>query len=99
MAITLAELSDGPLATDDDRTRAARQGLQQEAEAAFRPLPFDAAAARASRPVAASLRRTRRKPHARAFGALIAATALPGCWLRCCHQSLQPPRGDDSACV
>lgn len=75
-AITLAELSVGPLATDDDRTRAARQAQLQEAEAAFEPLPFDASAARAFGQVAASLRRSGRKPHTRAFDALIAATAL-----------------------
>ncbi len=74
--ITLAELSVGPLATDDEAERAARQVRLQEAEAAFEPLGFDAPAARAYGRVAASLRRAGRKPAARAFDALIAATAV-----------------------
>lgn len=75
-AITLAELSVGPLVTDDDAERAARQARLQEVEAAFEPLPFDAPAARAYARVAASLRRAGRKTPARAFDALIAATAI-----------------------
>lgn len=75
-AITLAELSVGPLVTDDDHERAARQARLQEVESVFEPLPFDAAAARAFGGVAASLRRSGRKPSARAFDALIAATAM-----------------------
>lgn len=74
--VTLAELSVGPLATDDEAERAARQARLQEAEAAFEPLAFDAPAARAYGRVAASLRRAGRKPTARAFDALIAATAI-----------------------
>jgi hypothetical protein len=75
-AITLAELSVGPLVTDDDHERAARQARLQEVESVFEPLPFDAAAARAFGGVAAALRRSGRKPSARAFDALIAATAI-----------------------
>ena len=75
-AISLAELSVGPLATDDPTERAIRQLLLQEVEAAFDPLPFDSGAARAFGRVAASLRSAGRKPAARAFDALIAATAL-----------------------
>ena len=75
-AITLAELSVGPLVTDDDRERVARQARLQQAEADFEPLPFDAAAARAFGRVAASLRRAGRKPAARAYDAMIAATAI-----------------------
>jgi tRNA(fMet)-specific endonuclease VapC len=74
--ITLGELSVGPLITDDDHERAARQARLQEAESVFEPLPFDAAAARAFGAVAAGLRRSGRKPSARAFDALIAATAI-----------------------
>ena len=74
--VTLAELSLGPLATDDEAERAARQARLQEAEAAFEPLAFDAPAARAYGRVAASLRRAGRKPTARAFDALIAAIAV-----------------------
>jgi tRNA(fMet)-specific endonuclease VapC len=75
-AITLAELSVGPLVATDDRERAARQTHLQQAEADFDPLPFDAAAARAFGGVAASLRRAGRKPAARAYDAMIAATAI-----------------------
>lgn len=74
--VTLAELSVGPLATDDEAERAARQARLQEAEAAFEPLAFDSPAARAYGRVAASLRRAGREPTARAFDALIAATAI-----------------------
>ena len=75
-AVTLAELSLGPLATDDPQERAVRQLRLQDAEANFDPLPFDAAAARAFGGVADALRRSGRKPAARALDALIAATAL-----------------------
>lgn len=75
-AVTLAELSVGPLVTDEPAERALRQARLQVVEAAFEPLPFDAAAARAFGGVAASLRRTGRKPAARALDALIAATAV-----------------------
>jgi tRNA(fMet)-specific endonuclease VapC len=74
--VTLAELSVGPLVARDDTTRAARQAILQQAEASFDPLPFDAAAARAFARVAADLRASGRRPAARAFDALIAATAL-----------------------
>jgi tRNA(fMet)-specific endonuclease VapC len=74
--VTLAELSVGPLVARDDEERAARQAQLQQAEADFTPLPFDAAAARAFGRVAASLRRSGRKPAARAYDAMIAATAL-----------------------
>ena len=75
-AITLAELSVGPLVTDDEAERAARQAHLQQAEADFDPLPFDAAAARAFGTVAASLRRSGRKRAARSYDAMIAAIAL-----------------------
>jgi tRNA(fMet)-specific endonuclease VapC len=75
-AVTLAELSVGPLVATDDAERAARQAHVQQAEADFDPLPFDAAAARAFGRVAACLRRAGRKPTARAYDAMIAATAV-----------------------
>jgi tRNA(fMet)-specific endonuclease VapC len=75
-AVTLAELSVGPLVARDEHERAARQSHLQQAEADFDPLPFDAAAARAFGRVAASLRQAGRKPAARAYDAMIAATAL-----------------------
>ena len=75
-AITLAELSVGPLVATSDEERAARQAHLQQAEADFDPLPFDAAAARSFGQVAASLRRAGRKPAARAYDAMIAAVCL-----------------------
>jgi hypothetical protein len=75
-AVTLAELSVGPLVATSDGERAARQAQVQQAEADFDPLPFDAQAARAFGQVAASLRRAGREPAARAFDAMIAATAM-----------------------
>jgi tRNA(fMet)-specific endonuclease VapC len=75
-AVTLAELSVGPLVADDERERVARQARLQQAEADFDPLPFDAGAARAFGRVAASLRRSGRKSTARSYDAMIAATAL-----------------------
>nr|NLD41651.1 type II toxin-antitoxin system VapC family toxin [Actinomycetales bacterium] len=75
-AVTLAELAVGPLVATDDQERAARQAHLQQAESDFDVLPFDAAAARAFGSVAASLRAAGRKPAARAYDALIAATAI-----------------------
>jgi predicted nucleic acid-binding protein len=75
-AMTLAELSVGPLVASTEAERAARQAHLQQAEADFEPLAFDAAAARAFGRVAASLRRAGRKTSARAYDAMIAATAL-----------------------
>ena len=75
-AVTLAELSVGPLVTANRRERAARQAVLQQAEADFRPLPFDADATRAFGRVAASLRASGRKVQARSYDAMIAATAI-----------------------
>lgn len=75
-AVTLAELTVGPLVASTDDERIARQAHLQQAEADFDPIPFDAAAARAFGRVAASLRRSGRKPAARAYDAMIAAIAL-----------------------
>ena len=75
-AVTLAELSVGPLVAADDAERAARQARLQQAEADFDPLPFDADAARAFGRVAASLRGACRKVQARSYDAMIAATAI-----------------------
>ncbi len=75
-AITLAEISVSPLVTDDDAERARRMAQVQQAEADFEPLVFDGAGARAFGQVASSLRRSGRKPAARALDALIAATAI-----------------------
>lgn len=75
-AVTLAELAVGPLVAAEEGERARRQAHLQQAEADFVPLPFDAAAARAFGGVASSLRRAGRKTAARAYDAMIAATAL-----------------------
>ena len=75
-AITLAELSVGPLVARDDAERAARLAHLQQAEADFDPLPFDAAAGRAFGAVAAGLRRAGRKAATRAYDAMIAAVAI-----------------------
>ena len=75
-AVTLAELSVGPLVATTDEDRLTRQAHLQAAEADFNPLPFDAAAARAFGGVASSLRRNGRKATARAYDAMIAATAI-----------------------
>lgn len=74
--ITLAELTVGPHVAGTSGERAARQAHLQQAEADFDPIAFDAAAARAFGRVAASLRAAGRKPAARAYDALIAASAI-----------------------
>lgn len=75
-AITLAELSVGPHLAVDPAEVAARQTHLQQAEGDFDTIPFDAAAARAFGVVAAELRSAGRKRAARAYDALIAATAI-----------------------
>lgn len=75
-ALTLAELSVGPLVAKEESERVARQTQLQQAEADFEPLPFDASAARAFGRVAASLGRSGRKATARTYDAMIAATAV-----------------------
>ena len=77
-AVTLAELSVGPHVAKTGKERAARQAHLQQAESDFESVPFDAAAARAFGRVAASLRAAGRKPAARAYDALIAASAIAG---------------------
>ena len=74
--ITLAELSVGPEVATNKHERAMRQLVLQQTEASFEPLPFDAACARRFAIVAGCLRQSGRKTQARAFDALIAATAL-----------------------
>jgi tRNA(fMet)-specific endonuclease VapC len=75
-AITLAELSVGPHVARTAKERVARQAHLQQAESDFEAIPFGADAARAFGRVAASLRSAGRKPAARTYDALIAATAL-----------------------
>lgn len=75
-AVTLAELSVGPLVAATRKERSARQAVLQQAEADFEALPFDADAARAFGRVAASIGGAGRKVQARAYDAMIAATAI-----------------------
>ena len=75
-AITLAELSVGPHVARTATERVGRQAHLQQAEADFDTIPFGPEAARAFGRVAASLRAAGRKPAARAYDALIAASAL-----------------------
>jgi tRNA(fMet)-specific endonuclease VapC len=75
-AITLAELSVGPHVARTAKERAARQAHLQQAESDFDTVPFGPEAARAFGRVAAALRSSGRKPAARAYDALIAASAL-----------------------
>ena len=75
-AVTLAELSVGPHLAKSDDDRAARQAHLQQAESDFDVLAFDARCARAFGAVAAALRASGRKPAARAYDALIAASAI-----------------------
>jgi len=75
-AITLAELSAGPHVARTASERVARQAHLQQAESDFEASPFGPDAARAFGRVAASLRAAGRKPAARAYDALIAASAI-----------------------
>lgn len=75
-AISLAELSVGPLVVRDDVERARRLAHLQRVEATFSPLPFDVEAAGAFGGVAVSLRKAGRKVEARRKDAMIAAIAL-----------------------
>lgn len=75
-AITLAELAVGPLVADTEEERLARQAHLLQAQADFKPLPFDQRAATAFGSVAASLRSAGRKASARSYDAMIAATAI-----------------------
>jgi len=75
-SITLTELSVGPHVATTDDERAVRQAHLQQAESDFDVEAFDGEAARAFGAVAASLRASGRKPAARAFDALIAASAI-----------------------
>lgn len=75
-AVTLAELSVGPLLATTDEERAMRQSHVQQAEADFEPLPFDVPAARAFGRAALALRRSGRAVKPRTYDVMIAATAL-----------------------
>lgn len=75
-AVTLAELTAGPAATDDVAERARRQSRLQRVEATFEPLPFDTEAARAFGLVHAAALASGRQPRRRLADLQIAAVAL-----------------------
>ncbi|MEO6957098.1 MAG: type II toxin-antitoxin system VapC family toxin [Antricoccus sp.] len=75
-AITMAELAAGPAATNDLAERARRQDRLQRAEAAFDPVPFGIAAARAYGRVFAAVLASGRKPRRRFADLLIASVAI-----------------------
>lgn len=75
-SVTLAELGVGPLVAQSADDRQQRQHVLQLAESTFDALPFDASCARHFAAVAGSMHANGRKLKARAFDALIAATAL-----------------------
>lgn len=75
--LTLAELSVGPLSTDDPDERIQRQARLQRAEAELAPLDFDTSAARSYVAVYERARRLGRSPRGRrAVDLLIAAVAV-----------------------
>jgi hypothetical protein len=74
-AITLAELADGPHATQDTDERARRQDRLQWAISTWDPLPFDAEAARAYGRMFAAARAAGQSSRARLADLLIASTA------------------------
>lgn len=75
--LTLAELSAGPLAAEDDFERARRQERLQRIESGVDSLPFTAGCARAYGQVYATDMASGRKPRGtRAVDLMIAATAL-----------------------
>ena len=75
-AVTLAELSVGPLVEQDPARQAERLRHIQTTAADFDVLPFDEDAARSFGLVSAAMRQRGRKVTARAYDALIAATAV-----------------------
>lgn len=75
-AITLAELSAGPVATSDLEECARRQGRLQRVEATFEPIPFEVEAARAYARISAAIVARGRKPRRRMADLLIASVAL-----------------------
>lgn len=74
-AITTAELTAGPLLTDDPVAAAKRQSRLQEVESRLEPIPFDSAAILSYGLVVAAMVREGRRPRSRFADVLIAATA------------------------
>jgi predicted nucleic acid-binding protein len=75
-AITMAELSAGPAASNDPHERARRQDRLQRAESVFEPIPFGTDAARAYGLVYAAVVESGRQPRRRVADLLIAAVAI-----------------------
>ena len=76
-AMTLAELTAGPHATDDAQERARRQARLQRVETRFTPIPLDGDVARAYGLIFSAVLKTGRKARGpRVLDLLIAATAL-----------------------
>lgn len=76
-ALTLAELTSGPHAVEDELMRARRQDRLQRIEADFESLPFDIPCARAYGQIYVAVRASGRKTRgARMVDLMIAATAL-----------------------
>lgn len=74
-ALTLAELTAGPVAAATEGERARRQDLLQRVEATIEALAFDALCARAFGPIYTATRGIGRKPRSRVVDLMIAATA------------------------
>jgi len=75
-AITMAELSAGPFATDEVDERARRQDRLQRAESLFEPIAFGSEAARAFGRVYAAVIDHGRHPRGRMADLLIASVAI-----------------------
>lgn len=75
-AITLAELSVGPLVATASEERISRQIALQTAEATLECLPFDAACARQFGVIAGELKNSGKRSRSRGIDILIAATAV-----------------------
>ena len=75
-AVTMAELSAGPHATDEPGERARRQDRLQQLESWVEPTPFDGDCARAFGRVYAAVLAAGRQPRRRMADLLIAATAV-----------------------
>jgi predicted nucleic acid-binding protein len=76
-ALTIAELTAGPVAASDAVQRAQRLERLQQTEALFETIPFDRAAAHAYARIYAAAMLVNQKPRgSRAVDMLIAATAL-----------------------
>jgi hypothetical protein len=74
-AITLAELTAGPLLASKGTEGARRQARLQQVEATFEPIPFDVTAARSYGQIVAAVVETGRPHRRRIADLLIAATA------------------------